>query len=286
MWPWRGLLHCPPLGQLGGGGCFQGTVVYAGVILQCWLWSLQWQVCLWSAGRELLLSKQLSSFQHLCALHGDGHRQPLLHGVLLLCGGGCFWGWWSIALSLWVLAAGKIPATFSGQLSLRQGFIYGTFSTNTSERNIRPEFKTMEQLAIWNSHLLKQDYGDRCSRGHLISFLLMTLTLLFPVLSRVQNDTAGFWGFLLICSECSPGGGCRRDWPTLAPLGLEGEEGCTRPVREQIKINPRELFFWQEWTECCKVPLQRYAAVIWLAQRCIEGSNSKVIQIIYNQYRS
>lgn len=43
---------------------------------------------------------------------------------------------------------------------------------------------------------------------------------------------------------------------TLAPPGLQGEEGCTRPVREQIKIKPRELNFWQEWSECCKTPLR------------------------------
>lgn len=56
--------------------------------------------------------------------------------------------------------------------------------------------------------------------------------------------------------------GAEEGWLTLAPPGLEGEEGCTRPVRKQIKINPREPIFWQEWTECCKTPVQRYAAII------------------------
>lgn len=84
-------MQCPPPGQLGGGGRFQGAVVEAGVILRHRLWSLQWQHCLQSAGGELLLSEERSSFRHLCALHGNGRLQPLLRlGFALV--------WWWVFL--------------------------------------------------------------------------------------------------------------------------------------------------------------------------------------------
>lgn len=56
--------------------------------------------------------------------------------------------------------------------------------------------------------------------------------------------------------------GAEEGWLTLAPPGLEEEEGCTRPVRKQMKINPKELNFRQEWTESCKTLLEKYAAII------------------------
>lgn len=196
-----------------------------------------------SAGRDpRLLSGERAACRHLCVLRGRAHLRPLRHGGFAPA------RWWlfrrGVKRSSKPAGAGNSccfwPAGPAAGLYLwdfLKSYLWG--------RNTRAECKATEQPAAWNSRLLKQGYGDGCSRGHFVSFLLMTLVLLSPVLGRVRNDVGGGWGFFTRLLRVQPGrwvqkrAGCRwllRD--------LKGEEGCTGPVREQVKINPRETDCW------------------------------------------
>lgn len=77
---------------------------------------------------------------------------------------------------------GDIPAT-SGQLSLPQGLVMGLSQLISLREKYEAKIQDHGASICLKWHLVKQRYGDGCS----ISFLLMTLMLVFPVLGRVQN---------------------------------------------------------------------------------------------------